>query len=168
MTPGEAAYKWVTGGKSMRTEGRMSMRDQMAAVEKSAGGKAAAARAAGVSPTTWRRWAAGTQKPKPARVASLAGTARAAVRRARLSPGRESRVRGGEVPLSISARMVISSDERDRDIDLEGDDLDPGALDALVDAYLAGADADELAERLDEVMWSYVPGIHVDEVDAIG
>lgn len=163
MTPGEAAYRWVSGGKTLSSERRLGMAGRMAEIQKAAGTQAAAARAAGVDRRTWQRWAAGTQKPKPATLARLGP----AVRRARLSPRREQRLRSGQGTLKVSGIMVISSDRRHRSITLDGDEINPDALGALVDAFLSGADEEQLGEHLDDVMQDYVAGIHVEDVDTL-
>lgn len=163
MTPGEAAYRWVSGGKTLSSERRLGMAGRMAEIQKAAGTQAAAARAAGVDRRTWQRWAAGTQKPKPATLARLGP----AVRRARLSPGREQRLRSGQGTLKISGDMRVSSTVKHRDIELAGEDINPDALNGLVDAFLAGAGEDQLGEHLDDVMQDYFGGIHVEDVDRL-
>lgn len=167
MTPGEAAYRMVTGGRTLGTERSSSLQAMLSEIQKAAGGTvAAAARAAGVHPRTWQKWRAGSQKPRPER----AGALRQAQRRARLTPKREAKIRGGTGTLTITGTFRISNDERDRGATLgAGTDftIDPDSLAALVDDFLGGADERKLGDDLQDIMQDYVAGLTVDPVDNI-
>lgn len=165
MTPGEAAYRVVSGGRSLRTERASSLQGILSEIQKAAGGTtAAAARAVGVHPRTWQKWRAGSQKPRPERMLPL----RRAQRRARLSPKREAKLRAGQGTFSITGTARVSNDERPgRGMSLPGHDVDPAALAALVDDFLSGAGEEELAADLQEIMQDYVPGMELVEVDTI-
>jgi hypothetical protein len=88
--------------------------DQMALLEGHYGTKAAAARAAGVSRETWRRWGlpAGrhlAQRPSAAKLAPFV----AAVARVRVSDAAAARVAAGD--FTVSGTVTVSSDTRHRD-----------------------------------------------------
>lgn len=132
----------------------------LAELERLAGGKKEAARAAGVSDETWRRWRNGSQKPSRGKLEGL----ESALRRGRLRPGREGRLRRPGAAVTLSGRVRVSNDSRDRTIDLAAmGDLD---LDALVDAYLAGDE--ELQQKLiQDAVDTYVPGMEIEDIHGL-
>ena len=162
MKVGEAAYRMVSGGRSLRTERAASVQGRMSELERAAGSKTAAARDAGVTLRTWQRWRAGTQKPRPATLDRL----RAAQRRARLPASRERKLRRGTGTLYVDGAMAISSDVRTRGVSIPGGDLSERTRDDLVDAFLRGSE-EELAAALQEAMSAYVPGLTIEDVDHI-
>ncbi len=149
MDLGEAIYREITG-RSPHTE----VATVGGAIEyllgRAGGVAAAAARLAGVPASTFRGWLRGRQPKAPG---ELVGAAQEQQRRDRLSRGRERRLRA---PGSLSGTRVEggikyrgkNDRSEDRTIDLGGY-LDP-IEDELVDAYLAGASTDQLAEIFHE------------------
>ena len=151
MDLGDAIYREITGGRSPRTEiGTFG-----GAVEyllgKAGGVASTAARLAGVPASTFRGWLRGRQ-PKAGRAGDVVRAASAAERRDRLSRGRERRLRA---PGALSTLKVIGTygydkgkgftpagGQREAAVGYYMDEVQ----DALVDAYLAGASTDELAE----------------------
>lgn len=137
---GEALYREMTG-RSPRTE----VNTVGGAVEHfmaRAGGVAArAARLAGVPASTFRGWVRGRQPKEPG---ELVDRAARSDRRARLSAGRERRLRDAS-PEGWTMIATYEYDGRSRGMDI-GRYLDATLPDDLVDAYLAGADLDELGE----------------------
>lgn len=135
MDLGELIYRELSGGLSPRTEAGDLPR-MLAAVVRAAGGPTAAARAIGVHPSTMRRWRAGKSSPS-ARSAPLLMSA---VRRARLTPAREKRIRRSNVTLHLQYRGEI----RERDVNNGNLSLSPNVGDDLCNAFLRGAGTDEL------------------------
>lgn len=113
---------------------------------KAAGGNvSAAARLAGVPRRSMRDWVSGVSRPKGPRAADLIRSAQLSERRARLRPGREARLRNGN-PDSIQVVAVYNYDGgTPRTCDV-GKYMEPDALDQLVDAYLSGADEEQMRE----------------------
>lgn len=160
MNFGEAVARALTR-RSPHT-GHGATPKTLAELERAHGGsKAAAARAAGVSPETWRRWRNGSQHPRKARLEGL----EAAVRRSRLRPGRQARLSSHRPAIALSARVRKSEDSRDRTIDL-GALAEPGFMDALMDAYLAGDEARQ-EELLEGLLDEYVPGMEVEQIHGL-
>lgn len=155
-------YRAITNGRSPATE-IASAAARLAELERAHGGGAAAARAVGVSLRTWQRWrvaAAGTasaarERQRPSKASELRLTQ--AVRRARLKPGREARLRRSRV-LRVTGEYVVSSDRRQR-----SEDIGPhvGALRGkILDAYLAG-DNREMARLFTRALDEYIDGLEV-------
>lgn len=147
MTPGEAIYREITGGRSPRTE-ITGWRDGLAWLRGQAGSTSALARELGVNRSTLRGWLDG-RTPRGDRAGMVARAALRAQRRARLPKGREKRLRA---PGSLSDVKMVGSlnygtePEPERDLNI-GDYLADIQND-LVDAYLDGASTDELADIL--------------------
>lgn len=135
MDFGEMIYRTLSGGLSSHTESADLPR-MLSAILKAAGSPTAAARIIGVHPSTLRRWRAGTASPS-ARSAPLL---QRAVRRARLTPRREARIRASAPAL----RVVQRDNGRRRDLDARNFGWRPGASNDVVDAFLAGASPADL------------------------
>jgi len=139
---GEALYREITG-RSPYTE----VSSVGAAIEYllvKGGSAAAGARLAGVAASTFRGWLKGRQPKNPGGIVS---TAQRAQRRDRLPKGRERRMRA---PGALSGVKIVggltygSTPDPDREFDI-GPYMDDAQNDIL-DAYLAGASLDDLAE----------------------
>ncbi len=166
MNVTEAAYRFVSGRYALGSEARMGRVELMGAVE---GSQRAAAAALGVSQRTWERWRSGQiVRMRPRNAAAL----RLAVRRLRLSPRREKRLRAagrdGLAPtLTVSGVQHVSNDRklrgRDRGEGMEGapvgihlrDGVD--RIGPVVDAFLSGDD-EEMTDRFQALLDDYVPG----------
>lgn len=145
MDFGDALYRAVSG-RSPETEPR-SMTAALAVFVRHAGSVAGAARLAGVPRRTMRDWLSGKHSPRGDRRNVVIQAAVKVERRGRLRPGRERRLRaGGEGNVHIAGRYRY--DEHGRgSVDL-GRYLQAGAIDAVIDAYLDGADGDQLGDVL--------------------
>ncbi|MFJ4343646.1 MULTISPECIES: hypothetical protein [unclassified Streptomyces] len=154
---------------AVEREQKKGLGDRLRWLEKKhKGDDKAAAKAAGISLTTWRRWRSGKQKPKPDSVAKLDKATRDALvpkgRRKRISEstgkGRGLSAGAPSGGAQMSAWVTISSDTRPRDLNLGGA-LGPGRLDAVVNAYVEfGEDAAIL--ELKKAIGEY---LHVDPED---
>ena len=162
MTPEAAAYQLVTGGRSLSGERASSVAARMTELEQAAGSKQGAARLAGVAPRTWRDWRRGTHAPSRASAERLRG----ALRRVRVDPRREARLRrfgSGGVTIRIKGRFRVSEDERDRTLNLRSGNIPAwgrGIPGALVDASLRGDDAGAGGQLLGLVS-AYLPEMEV-------
>ena len=135
---GAAVYRAFTG-RSIATEAR-DMPTVMRAVERAIGGPGAAARAAGVHPSTWRRWRAGTQRPGPRTRDAFFKASRHALMPLRRQEKFESRL-----PY-VKARAQISSDDRVRELDATSLDWNSDGMADVIGAYLDGGSAREIGE----------------------
>jgi hypothetical protein len=145
---GGRLYTAVAGNRaSMNTE-PSGFSDALKFFLRAAGGSvSAAARLMGVPRRTARDWYAGKGLgPRSAeRRRHVAESATVSSRRQRLAAGREGRLRGGD-QYDIVVKGVYNYDGgEERDVRI-GPYLDDGTLDAVVDAYLDGADAAELRQ----------------------
>lgn len=178
---GDALARSLTG-RSAGFSARLASRplgEQLAWLEKQAGGVGKAASAAGVAGSTWRRWKSGsTRQPKPESLAKV----QRAQREALIPTGRRDRMgkstRAGE-PLTaerpptggatLTGTVTVSSDSRVRTLQL-GAHLAPGRLDAVIDAYLTdGLDAalPELQRCIAEYMHVGSGSVTIESVDAL-
>jgi|SRR5262245_26554395 len=114
-------------------------------VKAAQGNVSGAARLAGVPRRSMRDWLSGVSKPKAGRAAAVIESARLSERRARLKPGRESRLRNG-APGSIVVKATYNYDGTEREVAI-GNYMDDYAVDELIDAYLSGADEAGLREE---------------------
>lgn len=163
MEMSEAVYRALSGGRSPATELRgLGVPELVRAVESASGSQRAAAARLGVSPSTLRRWKAGSHRPRG--LAGLQAAAKAALRRGRMGPRREAKLRGLG-PWSITGVVVISADTRRRTVQ-PGRELPEGHLSPAVDAYLR---ADDLgaAEVVERAIDQFIPGMHLVDVEAI-
>lgn len=154
---------------AVEREQKKGLGDRLKWLEKKAkGDDKAAAKAAGISLTTWRRWRSGKQKPKPDSVAKLDKATRdALVPKGRRSLISKSTGKGHGLSstaptggASISAWFTISSDSRPRDLNLAAA-LGPGALDDMVNAYIEKGE-DAAIQELKKAIGKY---LHVDADD---
>lgn len=114
-------------------------------VKAAQGNVSAAARLAGVPRRSMRDWLAGISRPKGPREADLIRSAQLSERRARLRPGRETRLRNGTVG-NVTVVGIYNYDGGNPRTCHVGKFMEPDAVDQLVDAYLAGADEEQLRE----------------------
>lgn len=127
---------------------------------------AGAARALGVSPTTFYRWRnAATGKSAGVRQQPKTGrrTMVAAIRRAALNPGKENAIRTGAHPLKVKGTFHVSADVRVRTVNF-GPYIFQQDRDRFVEAWLAGDD-----ERADRSLWDaielrYLEGLEIDNI----
>jgi len=156
----DAIYRGLTKGRSPQSEG-FSVRWRVAELERAYGGPRAAATIVGVSYRTWQRWRSGAGLPSPVNAVRLGDL----IRRARLRPGRERRLRQADPPMILFRGEVWYSSTREREIDL-GPHVHEGAVGELIDAYLSRDDAgmDELFRAL---MHEYVQGMEIVRTDSI-
>lgn len=144
---GEHVYRAITGGRSPHTEGEIGR--QLAELQRGYGGARQAADAIGVARSTFRRWLSGGRPSERSQSLLLAGQ-----RRARLSAGRERRLRSSGA-IKYSGVMRVSGDTRTRTVDAR---VGSGIWSPLIDQYLAGAPWEDLAEEWSAVFGSeYVP-----------
>lgn len=146
MNVTEAAYRLVSGRFSLRSEGRLGRGELMDAIEKAFGSAKGAAGALGVSDRSWRRWRSGeTRRLKPGHALGLVQ----AVRRLRLSPARERRLRAAgraqDAPSwFVHGTFLVSNDERPGKKAWVGrylsDKKGVDRIGPIVDAFLAGDD----------------------------
>lgn len=146
MDIGQALFRHIAGSSPRRAVNDFSTAISFVAGQHKS--KAAAARALGVAPSTFRRWLGGA-KPKPERAAGIISAAKGMQRRARLSPGREKRLRRGGGNITVLAKYDYDQTEQFREIAMYRY-LDADVGDHLVDAYLEGAGPDTLAEIFHE------------------
>lgn len=161
MNVTEAAYRLVSGRFSLVGEARLGRGELMDAIEAKLGGSQEAAGALGVSVRTWQRWRSGqVKKMKPANARAL----RLAVRRIRLSPGRERRLRAAgaafDAPtLVVTGDFRVSNEVREGKVAPIGKYLSTefDRLGPLVDAFLAGDD-DKMTEAFQAASNDYQAG----------
>lgn len=163
---GEVLMRKLTGRApgAVERERKKSLPERVKWLEKKhKGDEKAAADAAGLSLTTWRRWRSGKQKPSAKSVEKLDR----ATREALVPKGRRNRIErstkggqsfdhrptGGAV---LSAWITISSDSRPRDINL-GANLPEGRLNAIVKAFTEGGEA-EAEKELKAAIREYLGG----------
>ncbi|MGW6310201.1 hypothetical protein ACWFRQ_38200 [Streptomyces niveus] len=156
---------------AVQREQKKSLPDRLKWLEKKhKGDDKAAASAAGLSLTTWRRWRSGKQKPSAKSVEKLDKATRDALvpkgRRKRINESTGKGQRGKAPTLTqappiggaqMSAHITISSDSRPRDLNLGGN-LHQGRLDAVVAAYVEKGEEAAIAE-LKKAIGEY---LHVD------
>lgn len=146
----EQAYRAVTG-KSPATEPAHDFARSLGLLVRSFGGQQRTADALGaamgqtIPRRTLRRWLAGENRPNAARRQLVEQAAALLVRRQRLDRKREARIRRARTVI-VKARMRYRDEGAARTIKFsvggpQSTRLDPGAIVALVDAYLAGATA---------------------------
>jgi len=143
---GEALYREITNGRSPYTE-VSTVPGALRVLAADAGSMRALARSLDIAPSTLRGWFKG-RTPRDDR-SGLVQEAVAAQRRQRLPKGRERRMRArGLREVKVTGTYTYDGTGRgadeDREVDL-GPYLDDVA-DELLDAYLDGADLDELEE----------------------
>lgn len=163
---------------AIEREQKKSLPDRLKWLEKKhKGSDKDAAKAAGISLTTWRRWRSGKQKPKADSIGKLDKATRDALvpkgRRKRIS---ESTNKGGGTYAAaptggaqMSAWVTISSDSRPRDLNLGGN-LPPGRLNQVVNAYVEkGEDAavEELKKAIGEYLHVDPDVIHIHDVTGL-
>jgi len=158
--PADAVYRALTG-RSPRT-GTQVTPATLRELERSYGGVAKAAAAAGVGRETWRRWRLGTQAPRPANLEHMLE----AVRRSRLAAGRRRRLLHGKPQMYVSGRMTVSSDTRHRVLATEELMPSQGQIAELIDAYDAD-NADRMERGLNDIIGNYVPGLVANDVDRL-
>jgi len=159
----EAMYRAMTGGRSPHTElggERAVLGRVMDEITRATGGTATgAARATGVSARAWSHWRSGDRKP----TAKSLGLLRGAQRRLRASSRKVAGMRSGEVTVAIHAVVAISSDVRDRVININRwlpANRDPSNVTApAVDAWLRGDDAGAVAPLM-KVVDDHLRGAH--------
>lgn len=146
---GTAVYRALAGGKSPNTE-PSSFADALGWFVKAAGGNvSAAARLAGVPRRSMRDWLSGKSTPGMERRRALRDSARFSERRSRLTPRRESRLRGRSSDgIVIKGRYNYDAldglyDNRNVTI---GPYMDDGVIERLVDAYLSGSGPTEMRQ----------------------
>lgn len=136
----EAAYRAFSGrasGPDRELHGR-SVAQMTADVRAAAGSQKAAAAQLGVSTKTLRRWESGAVKT-PKGLGGLQQAARSALRRARMGPRTEAKLRGTP-DWQLTGEIKVSSEVRRRTI-RPGARLPAGNLSPALDHYLAGDDA---------------------------
>lgn len=168
---------------AVQREQKKSLPDRLRWLEKKhKGDDKAAAKAAGLSLTTWRRWRSGKQKPKADSIAKLDKATRDALvpkgRRKRISDSTGKGERGKAPKLTqapptggaqMSAYITISADSRPRDLNLGGN-LPPGRLNEVVNQYIEkGEDAaiQELKKAIGEYLHVDADDIHIHDVTGI-
>lgn len=129
--------------REMLVKGRPSLAGQLAAVQAQAGSGRKAAKLAGVSEATWRRWKLGTTQPKPAGLAGLAaafGALPAKVQRmASIDQAAAARLRNGNITLNVEQNGG-KEHGRDRKITGAGLRLRQDTGDKVIDRIIAGDD----------------------------
>lgn len=175
----DALYKGITGGRSRAIDAK-PLAARVAAIEKRAGSRSAAAKLIGVSPETLRRWLKGGQTPTGKNAAKLD----AAGRRAVLSARREEQLRkqkalstGKKNPrgktiinrhrMVIKGTIRVSGDERDdRKIDV-GEYLPAEVVGNVLDAWLSGDDARAVDLLTTGIHEHYVAGMELVQVNTL-
>lgn len=160
---GDALYIALTGRPP--TTADMGFPVLLAELVHRTGSGAAAARALGVSPTTFYRWRGGRQTPRTG-----AGAVARAIRRASLSPDLEADIRAQRKTMRITGTVVVSSDRRrGRTIDLRNarPPIPTRKIANIVNSWLAADDA--RAERLSYrvIDQHYVEGMDFDSIEEI-
>lgn len=156
MTPGEAVYRLLAGGKDAGTEiGSAAASERLLMAQY--GSVAGISRATGVPASTLRGWFAG-RTPKGGRDRGLIGHAQQLQRQIRMRGRRAARLSkpGALSDLTVRGRLRYSDrstpkGEGGRSVNL-GQYLSDDVGEALVDAYLAGASTDELGAILAEAV----------------
>jgi transcriptional regulator with XRE-family HTH domain len=151
----DAVYKAFTGRTPRLEKGPIA--DRINFLEKKHGSLAAVSRETGVSRSTLRRWRDGQAVPKPDSEQKLTAALRTSLipgrRRKRIgrSTGRpdfgkaqptgpgSGATRAARGGISIKATVKVSSDERDRTLNL-GQHMDENAGEALLLAFVSGDD----------------------------
>ena len=176
-------YRRISGRREADSADGGSLRGMLQAVfgRGSRGGAVnakAAAQSLGVSPGTVRRWAAGTQRPSPGRLATIRQAARrvTTTKRGRRSATTDFRASAqGSQALRGGSKIWVSGEQgvggydqgyaRDRRV---ATDISPEEIDALLRAYEEGGDRglrDWLKEFFDD---KYVAGWDFVTIDDFG
>lgn len=129
MSLSDGLYSALTGGQKQSTESFSRFLKEMKATH---GSRRAAARAAGVSESTWRRWEKGA-KPK----ADNRGKIMKAGRENRLSPD-------GPTDRSVRVKTTDAGTQRNRTLDASALKITPGTMDRVRQAMISG-DANGMA-----------------------
>lgn len=161
----EAVYRALSGrstGPDRELRG-MSVADLAHAVRAGAGTQRAAAAQLGVNVATFRRWESGRVKA-PKGLGGLVQAAKAAMRRARMSAGKERRLRG-QPPVLVGGEITVSNDTRTRTTQVGGD-LDAGALGPVIDAYLRGDDQGA-GDAMNAALGTLFGGMSVGDVETL-
>ncbi|WP_043478912.1 transcriptional regulator [Kitasatospora sp. MBT66] len=169
---GEAFYRAVTK-RSPKSEPKTAEAQVGWLAKRFKGDHKKAAEKAGVSPTTFKRWMTGKQKPGGKSAEKLTKAVRAELvpegRRSRIAgstdkpTSRTARATGG---FSIEATIRISNDTREREI-MPGRHLSPGALNKVMSAFMEGNDEQAMAE-LNEVLKGYFGTSAFEVLDVTG
>ncbi|HZR54599.1 MAG TPA: helix-turn-helix domain-containing protein [Streptosporangiaceae bacterium] len=148
-----------------------SYAELLADLAAAAGSKAAAARALGVSPTTFYRWVSG-RSSRPGRPAQRPSVPKAtivkAIRARQLSPDLAQRIRDKRATIKIKGYFIVSSDSRKHPRTIHcGRDFPASVQGEILDAWLDGND--ELAEQItfDAIGEYYVEGMDIDGIVSI-
>jgi len=161
----EAVYRALSGrqsGPGAEMKG-LGVSDMARAVRADAGSQKAAAAQLGVNVATFRRWESGRVKA-PKGLGTLAQAARAAMRRARMSPGKEKRLRGTP-NVAVGGEITVSRDTRNRTVQLGGD-MPRGTLGPVVDAYLRGDDV-AAGAAMHAAIATAIPSMSVGDVSSL-
>jgi hypothetical protein len=141
--------------------GERGLRRPMADLERLHGSAKAAARATGVSPSTWWRWKTGRAQPRSVNRQRLVG----AQRRAHVPAGTRRRaLRSTGAAGGLTVTGYDSYDNRDRTLPL-GRLLPAGATAGLVAAFEAGDDAAARAELTGRLEQAGYPQHMADTID---
>ncbi len=168
---GEALYGAIAGGRSSTSEPG-TFADAVAWFVAAAGSVAGAARLAGVPRRTFRDWVSG-KGTKPGRASGLIAAAKQGERRRRLTRDREQRLRNTRPrDVHVSGSYNYDTPPIERSNIAIGQFLRSGAIDDVIDAYLAGGDEDELretfADAIDDPRDFYGPTMHNPSSDEHG
>lgn len=152
----EAVYRYLTGGRSPRTEPRGWLAS-LTVVVGATGSVSAAARALDVPRRTMRRWLAGEGQPDSGRRDIVMNAVARATRRDRMPAPRERRVRAAK---TITITGVDRYDDAPRTVTFKlgggTTGLRAGALDRVVDAYLAGGEATDGGSQMGRGLFAII------------
>lgn len=160
------AYRAITGGRSPRSE-PPDFRESLAVLVKAFKSQDKAAAALGVPRRTLRRWMAGENKPAANRRAVVEGAAERLLRRGRLTPKREIKMRTATMVV-IKARLRYEDEGGARTMAFKiggGNALSLGgsAIEFAVDAFLQGATADDGPEHQNAGIFAPIADGMIDE-----
>jgi hypothetical protein len=140
---GEALYRAISNGRSPHTEPNTLDRALRWYV-KQAGSVAGAARLAGMPRRSFRDWLDGKSRPRGGRSSALIAGAIRGERRARLTRGREKKLRQLDPQDWRLEGAVYTYDGVERNEVLIGHWMGGDPINALVDAFLGGSSIHEL------------------------
>lgn len=164
------ALSWSLNGGKRHVDEETSYAVLLGELAAVAGSKAAAARALGVSPTTFYRWVSG-RSSRPGRPAQQPKIPKAtivkAIRSRQLDPDLAQRIRTKRRTIRITGIVCVSNDCRPRTIH-PGKDFPAALQGEILDAWLDGRDG-----HAEDATWAgvdehYAPGMYVQRVDSIG
>lgn len=151
-------YVGLTG---QTTDAGLSMGDLLVRLVAVAGTGKAAAKALGVSPTTFYRWRRGVQQPKV-----KPDMIRATLRRQLLKPNLERQIRSKQKTLHIHGTITVSGDTRPRTLKV-GNHIPATTMGRILNTWLRGEDDKVSTQLWNAIDKHYLRDIEIDALTGV-